>query len=208
MKKDEIKIEGLYQIKKKDLERCAEVAAKAFLEDESSKFLLSSHLTYKSLYNYYLVIYNAAINKMYMFAESEDINGFIIIAPVKHSNLSVWECIMAGALKLIFSQGPGIVFRSLEYEKNCNKTREMIASADSWYIFQFGVLPDKQGMRLGSKIIKPVLNWFDKKKITCYLETQKDVNVYIYNHLGFLLKMVGTLPDKKMSQYAMFRNSQ
>ncbi|CCY62490.1 MAG: GNAT family N-acetyltransferase [Candidatus Gastranaerophilaceae bacterium] len=208
MKKDEIKIDGLYQIKKKDLRRCAEVAAKAFLDDESSKFLFSSKLTYKSLYNYYLVIYNAAFRKMYMFAESEDINGFIIITPVKNSNLSVWDCLSAGALKIIFSQGLGIVFRSLEYEKNCNKTREGIASSDSWYIFQFGVLPDKQGMKLGSKIIKPVLRWFDEEKIPCYLETQKDVNVCIYNHLGFLLKMIGTLPDKKMSQFAMFRNSQ
>lgn len=63
-------------------------------------------------------------------------------------------------------------------------------------------------MKLGSKIIKPVLRWFDEEKIPCYLETQKDVNVCIYNHLGFLLKMIGTLPDKKMSQFAMFRNSQ
>ena len=122
--------------------------------------------------------------------------------------MSVWDCLSAGALKIIFSQGLGIVFRSLEYEKNCNKTREGIASSDSWYIFQFGVLPDKQGMKLGSKIIKPVLRWFDEEKIPCYLETQKDVNVCIYNHLGFLLKMIGTLPDKKMSQFAMFRTSQ
>ena len=98
------------------------------------------------------------------------------------------------------------VFRSLEYEKNCNKAREGIASADSWYIFQFGVLPDKQGMKIGSKTIKPVLDWFDSKNISCYLETQKAVNVNIYTHLGFLLKLKGTLPDKKMSQFAMFRS--
>lgn len=206
MNKDEIIIDELYRIKKKDLKRCAQVAAKAFLDDASSKFLLSANLTYKSLFNYYFVIYNAAFKKMYMFAESENINGFIIIAPLKNSNLSVWDCIRAGALKIIFSQGLGIVFRSLEYEKNCNKAREGIASADSWYIFQFGVLPDKQGMKIGSKTIKPVLDWFDSKNISCYLETQKAVNVNIYTHLGFLLKLKGTLPDKKMSQFAMFRS--
>ena len=70
MNKDEIIIDGLYRIKKKDLKRCAQVAAKAFLDDASSKFLLSANLTYKSLFNYYFVIYNAAFKKMYMFAES------------------------------------------------------------------------------------------------------------------------------------------
>ncbi len=208
MKKEEFIINGLYKIKKADLKRCAEVAAKAFIDDESSKFILSANLTYKSLYNYYLVIYKAAYNKMHMFAESENINGFIIIAPIKNADLSLWECIKAGALKLIFSQGLGMVFRSLEYEKNCIKNRDKIATTDNWYIFQFGVSPDKQGEKLGSKTIKPVLSWFDSEKIACYLETQKDINVDIYSHFGFSLKMVSTLPNKEVNQFAMLRNYQ
>ncbi len=205
MKKRTILIDGLYKIEKKDLKRCASVAAKAFIDDESSKFIFSSALTYKSLYNYYLVIYKAAFEKMYMFAESENIDGFIIITPSNNADLSLWECIKAGAMEIIFSLGLGIVFRSLQYEKNCAKVREKIASFDSWYIFQFGVSPDKQGQRLGSKTIKPVLEWFDSQKFECYLETQKDVNVNIYSHLGFCLKSKGFLPDKKNEQFAMLR---
>ncbi len=206
MKKEELTIDGLYKIKKEDLKRCAEVAAKAFINDEGTKFLLSSKLTYKSLYNYYLMIYKAAYNKMHMFAESENIDGVITIAPVRNADLSIWECIKAGALKIILTQGLGVAFRSFEYEKNCIKMRNTIASTDSWYFFMFGVSPDKQGKGLGSKIMKSVLNWADSQKIECYLETQKDTNVNIYNHFGFLLKTVGTLPNKRTRQFAMLRN--
>lgn len=205
-KQQEPNIKGVYRIQKKDLEKCAKTAAQAFIDDESSKFLLASKLHHKSLYNFYLVIYTALYNKMYMFSESENIDGFIIIAPMKDSELSLWDFIQAGGLKLIFSNGLDFVLRSLSYEKNCIKIREKFASSDDWYIFQFGVSPEKQGIGLGSKIMKPVLNWFDLKGIACYLETQKEVNVDIYNHFGFALKSTDTLPNKDIKQFAMLRS--
>jgi GNAT superfamily N-acetyltransferase len=206
MKKEEINIDGLYKIKKEDLKRCADVAAQAFLDDESSKFLLSSNLTYNSLYNYYLAIHNAAYNKMHMFAESANIDGFIIIAPIKNAELSFWDCVKTGGLKSILSLGLGVVLRSLEYERNCIKVRKKIASSDAWYVFQFGVCPSKQGCGLGSRTIRPFLNWLDSQKINCYLETQKACNVNMYNHFGFSLKSVDTLPKKKAKQFAMLRS--
>lgn len=206
MKSPKPKIEGIYRIKKTDLNKCAETAAQAFIEDESSKFILSSKLAHKTLYDFYLVIYNALYNKMYMFSESENIDSFIIIAPIKNSELSLYDFILAGGLKLIFSNGLDFVLRSLNYEKNCIKIRKKFVSSDDWYIFQFGVTPSKQGIGLGSKIMKPILNWFDSEKISCYLETQKDVNVDIYNHFGFILKSIDTLPNKNIKQFAMLRN--
>ena len=205
MKEKEFNIKGLYRIKKKDLKRCAEVAAQAFLEDESSKFLLSSKLTFKALYNYYLLIYKAVHDKMHMFAESENIDGFIIVTSIKNSELSVWDCIKSGGLRIIFSLGLRVILRSLAYERNCIKIRSEIASLDDWYVFQFGVCPAKQGCGLGSRIIKPFLNWLDSEKIACYLETQKASNVNMYSHFGFSLKSIDTLPRKQASQFAMLR---
>lgn len=206
MKSQEPNISGIYRIKKKDLEKCAETAAQSFIDDESSKFILSSKLTYETLYNFYLVIYKSIYNKMYMFSDSENIDGFVIIAPIGSSELSLLDFIQAGGLKLIFLNGLDFVLRSLKYEKNCIKIRKNFVSSKDWYIFQFGVTPSKQGLGLGSKIMKPILYWFDSEKIACYLETQKDVNVDIYNHFGFDLKSVDTLPNKNIKQFAMLRS--
>lgn len=208
MKKQEPNIKGLYKIKRKDIEKCAKTAAQAFLDDESSKFILSSKLTYKTLYDFYLVIYKGLYNKMYLFSESENIDSFIIIAPIKNSELSLWDFIKAGGLKLIFSNGLSFVLRSLNYEKNCIKIRKNIVTSNDWYIFQFGVTPAKQGIKMGSSIMKPILSWLDSEKIACYLETQKDVNVDIYNHFGFVLKSVDTLPSTNIKQFAMLRKQE
>lgn len=206
MKNQEPNIKEIYRIRKTDLKKCAEIAAQAFIDDESSKFILSSKLNFEALYNFYFVIYNALYDKMHIFSESENIDGFIIISHIKNSELSLWDFIQAGGLKLIFSNGLDFVLRSLNYEKNCIKIRKKFVSTDDWYIFQFGVTPAKQGLGLGSKIMRAVLNWFDSEKIVCYLETQKDVNVEIYNHFGFALKSIDTLPNKNIKQFAMLRN--
>lgn len=208
MKEQEPNIKGLYRIKREDIKKCAETAAKAFIDDESSKFLLSSKLTYQNLYDFYVVIYNALYTKMYMFADSEDINGFIIISPIKNSELSLWDFIQAGGLKLILSNGLDFILRSLNYEKNCINIRKKFVSSNDWYIFQFGVSPLKQGSGLGSKIMKPVLEWFDSEEINCYLETQKRVNVDIYNHFGFSLKSTDNMPGNDIKQFAMRRSQE
>lgn len=206
MKNQEPIINELYRLRKSDLKKCALVASKAFIDDESSKFLLSSKLTQESLYEYYIVLYNAIYKKMYMFADSKDIHGFIIISSIKNSEISIWEFIKAGGLKIIFSFGLGIVSRSLAYENNCINIRKPFISPNDWHIFQFGVIPEKQSQGLGSKIIKPVLSWLDSKKTACYIETQKTINVDIYSHFGFKLMSVDTLPKKQTKQYAMLRN--
>lgn len=206
MQNQEPNVKGLYRIKKTDLKRCAEIAARAFIDDESSKFILSSKLIHKTLYDFYLIIYNASYNKMYMFSESENIDSFIIIAPIKNAELSLWSFIKAGGLKLIITNGLDFILKSLSYEKNCIKIRKKFVAPNDWYIFQFGVVPAKQGLGLGSKTMKPILNWFDSENISCYLETQKDINIDIYNHFGFVLKSIDTLPNKNIKQFAMLRS--
>jgi GNAT superfamily N-acetyltransferase len=201
-----LEINELYRLKRKDLEKCALVAAKAFMDDPTSHFLLSSKLSQKSLYEYYFVIYKAIYEKTHIFADCEDINGFIIVAPINHFEISHWDFIKFGGLKVILSLGFGLVLRSLTYDRNCINLRKNIVSSADWYIFQFGVSPNAQGKGVGSKIIKPFLNWLDTKNLACYLETQKNVNVEIYDHLGFDLKSVDMMPDKQVNQYAMLRD--
>ncbi len=206
MKKDEIKINGLYKIEEKDLKRCASVAAHAFLDDNSSKFLLSSKLTLKTLCEYYRVIFNATYKKMHMYAESKNLNGFIIVAPIENTELTTWDFIKAGGLKLLLRCGIGTLCRSFAYEQNCIRIRKKIISTNSWYVFQFGVNPKKQGTGLGSKLMKSVLELLDDKKVSCYLETHKMINVKMYEHFGFLVKSIDKLPNKTMQQFAMLRN--
>ncbi|MCD7878595.1 MAG: GNAT family N-acetyltransferase [Candidatus Gastranaerophilales bacterium] len=203
--KNKLIIKELYKIEKKDIKRCAEIAAKAFIDDNSCRFILAANLTFKSLYDFHLMLYKSAFDRMYMFSESEKINSLIIITPLKNAELSILKCIKEGALKIIFSQGAGIALRAFHYEQNCIKMHNKFATKGSWYIFQFCVVPEEQGKKLGSKTLCPILKWMDSNNINCCLETHKTVNVEIYKHFGFSLKTVNTLPMNNGYQYAMYR---
>ncbi|MDO9546296.1 MAG: GNAT family N-acetyltransferase [Pelolinea sp.] len=63
-----------------------------------------------------------------------------------------------------------------------------------YYLSLFGVHPKHHGKGWGSKLIRPVLDHADKNKKICYLETETEKNVAMYQHYGF--EMVKTLqPD-------------
>ncbi|OOM73653.1 hypothetical protein CLPUN_44070 [Clostridium puniceum] len=205
MKGEQIYLKGLYRVQKKDLEKCADVATAALLNDPSSKYLLKHNLTYQKLYKYFLTIYRAMYKHSYIFAPSESIEGVLALTSPQNMSPSSVDYISAGILKLQFTIDIGILFRSIKYKSNCERIQQMISTNNAWYVFQFAITPKKQGLGLGSKLMKPFLNYLDKNQLPCYLETHKEKNVDLYTHYGFSLKSVDTLPDKKNKQYSMIR---
>ena len=203
--KETLDLKGLYTVQKKDLKTCANVAARAFLDDPSSRYLLKKDLTRPRLYKYYLNAFKALYNDAYILAPNEEIEGFIILMPPGKTSVSALRFIKAGGLALPFSVGFGILSRSIEYENNNYRIRQSVCSDNTWYIFQFGVAPEKQGQGIGSKLMKPFLNWLDERHLPCYLETHKEKNVELYAHYGFILKATDALPDKSHTQYGMLR---
>ena len=205
MNKETLDLKGLYTVQKRDIKTCADVAAKAFLDDPSSEYLLKNDLNLSKLYKYYLNAFKALYNDAYILAPNEEIEGFIILMPPGKTSVSARRFVEAGGLILPFSVGFGILSRSIEYENNNFRIRQCVCSDVTWYIFQFGVSPEKQGQGLGSVLMKPFLNWLDERHLPCYLETHKEKNVDLYTHYGFILKATDTLPDNKQTQYAMLR---
>jgi predicted acetyltransferase len=66
-------------------------------------------------------------------------------------------------------------------------------------------MPEFRGKGLGSKIIKPMLNYLDAHNQECYLETLSPTNVEIYKKYGFELKEEVKVPNADLILYAMLR---
>ncbi len=110
-----------------------------------------------------------------------------------------------GGLKLLFKHSPSLYFRMINYENNAMKVKSKYADDNCWYLYNLTVHPDFQKKGLASKVLNPMLEFFDKTGQSCYLETNKDINVAMYEHFGFEVMEKGVIPGTDVCHYGMKR---
>jgi ribosomal protein S18 acetylase RimI-like enzyme len=57
-----------------------------------------------------------------------------------------------------------------------------------WYLEALGVLPDRQGKGIGTRLLEPVLTRCDAERLPAYLETATERNLALYERLGFQVR--------------------
>ena len=74
-----------------------------------------------------------------------------------------------------------------------------------WYLYNLSIKKDAQGKGIASKLMRPMLQFCDDERMVAYLETNKDVNLGMYQHYGFELKKEELIPKTPVTHYAMLR---
>ena len=110
-----------------------------------------------------------------------------------------------GGLKLILKYSLGIVFRLLNYENFAMQMKAKYSDNNCWYLYSLTVHPEHQKKGLASKVLRPMLDFFDATGQSCYLETNKDCNIALYEHFGFALMEATVIPNTDVVHYAMRR---
>jgi len=78
--------------------------------------------------------------------------------------------------------GPRGAYRYLVYEREVEPLHYAEPHA---YLFVLGVLPEKQGRGIGSALLKAFCARADAEGLPCYLETDKESSVRLYQSHGF-----------------------
>jgi ribosomal protein S18 acetylase RimI-like enzyme len=71
-------------------------------------------------------------------------------------------------------------------------------TADHYYLSVVGVHPDHQSRGLGAKLLGPILQECDQRKIGAYLETSNPRNIPFYERLGFKIRERMAVPGGEM----------
>jgi len=53
--------------------------------------------------------------------------------------------------------------------------------------------------------MRPMLDFCDREQMVCYLETNKESNVSLYEHYDFTLSEKDLIPKSNVTHYAMVR---
>ena len=77
-----------------------------------------------------------------------------------------------------------------------------------WFLQAVGVDPQFQGKGYAGKLLRPMFARIDEEGLPCYLETLDEANTQLYEHFGFGVVEKSTVPETKLTNWAMLREAQ
>ena len=196
---------GLYIVQKKDLDRLAEVAADAYQDYPLHNWFTKGEYDAKASKLLMQISLKTMTEDAVIYADSEEINGFAAWLPFGFTGNKAIPFLLSGGLKLILHSGLGIINRLSAYENYAMGLKKEYTDNYDWYLFNLSIKKDAQGKGIASKLMRPMLEFCDNENMVCYLETNKESNVTLYQHYGFQLAEQKLVPKSNVIHYAMTR---
>ena len=204
--KNAVEKAGLYLVQEKDIDRLAEIAADAYRDYPLHNWFTKGTYDAKASRLIMQISLKTMMKDAVIYADSEEINGFVVLLPFGFTGSKTLPFLMNGGLELIFHAGPGIIGRLLAYESYAMNLKKQFTDNYDWYIYNLSIRKEAQGKGIASKLMRPILQFFDDEQMVAYLETNKASNVGLYQHYGFELMQEELIPKTPVTHYAMVRN--
>lgn len=83
--------------------------------------------------------------------------------------------------------------------------REEHAPAQHWFLELIGVVPEYQGKGFAGRLLGPMLDRMDREHLPCYLDTEIEKNVALYEHYGFRVLDDTIVPKTTVRSWGMLR---
>ena len=194
---------GLYIAKPSDFETLINVAGKAYIDYPLHVYFYGGKYEEEGLKQAMRVNLYSMFDEGIIYADSEELNGFVILMPPVYTGIKTLSFVWNGGFWIIYGQGIKAFYRMVKFESFAMDLRKKYTNNEDWYLYNLCVHPNFQGKKISSKLIKPIINYFKMHKKICYLETNIDGNVPIYEHFGFKLLEKTTVPNSNVPHYAM-----
>lgn len=192
----------LKKISLTDLESATMTLYKAFHNDPCLRYLLYNFYPEREAKLIHSYVIKTGIKFGYVFSNSEKMEGVAVWLPPESIKISLTQFIRLGGLKIPIKN----ILRLNSYDIHAKKIHAQTIKTPHWYLFSIGVDPSMQGKNFGTKLLAPMLEYFDKNKQNCYLETHNRSNIIFYEKNGFKLISTTCLPNSNTEHYSMLRN--
>jgi len=196
----------MIKLKKKDIKKAAFSLACAFKNEPHILYYFPQD---RYNFNHILEFFKFRVKNGILYGEvyatSENFEGISMWISDKKRELNIIKILRSGGLKLLLKSGNKAVSRmnlvasisTEHYKKNAVSPYMTLAT--------IGVKPEYQQKGYSKLLINNMLNELDKKKISCYLETDTNKDVEIYKKFGFKIIDKTMIPDTVIPVYLMFR---
>lgn len=194
----------LQKLEKRDLNKSAKIAARAFYDYPMFKYILGekhSEDNIKIILKFvikYCILYGEA------YTSSPEMEGIILFSDYNDYNFSLIRSLRSGVLSLL-KLGVDTGKRFSDYKQLCQEIHNSCIKEPHQYIIMLCVDPEYQGQGYGKKLLLPVLKAVEKIGKPCYLETHSPENVVIYKKYGFKVFSEDKLPGTDIVHWSMIK---
>lgn len=110
-----------------------------------------------------------------------------------------------GGLSKAFEVDREAFDRFAYYGKGVYGVRQKHAPDPHWFLELIGVVPEFQGKGFGGRLLTPMLDRLDQESLPCYLDTEVEKNVAVYQRYGFRVLDDMIVPGTEVRSWGMLR---
>jgi ribosomal protein S18 acetylase RimI-like enzyme len=195
------------RLSKHQIGQACEMLSRAFFNDPKMLHLIPDIAAKKELSrNLFEFELQYGMNYGDVYTTPPAIEGVAVWLPSSKSEVTFWRAFRSGGMRLQKQLGKTVMDRLMSFSAAVDNLHKKHAPYPHYYLFFIGVDPVYQKKRVASRLITPMLSWLDMQKLPCYLNTQNEKNIGLYEHFGFqVIEQLG-LEDSGIVHTAMQRN--
>ncbi|MFX1575221.1 MAG: GNAT family N-acetyltransferase [Promethearchaeota archaeon] len=204
-------MDDFLRLNKQQVEPAAKMLAKAF-ENDPLHIAYFPDSTERVMQNYHLMKFSLrycmVLGEVYITSPKlEGIALWRLEDPkeeYRDKPRSIFTNWLSFRLAIALGEAVEKVYNIFEY---IFSTHYELVPSRHWYFFIIGVDPNYQEKGFASSLIKPMLARIDKEKLQCYLDTNNEKNVEIYQHYGFKVLKKYQIPRTNVMNWSMLREN-
>ncbi|MFC1950872.1 GNAT family N-acetyltransferase [Chloroflexota bacterium] len=183
-----MEISNIIPLQKDQIVPAAEMLARAFEDDPLFKSLIpDDEKRRKKATHLFTFTLKLGIRYGEVYTTSQNLEAITVWMRPDEDNINLWKALRCGVIPLIFRVGPRLMKKMNAVDGYGERVRKRLAPSRYWYLAILGVDPDHQGKGHASELMKPMLKRIDGEGLPCYLETDTEKNISMYQHFGFKL---------------------
>ena len=196
----------LLKLEKKHIKPASLILARAFKDDPINAYAFPNPAerikkmpyAYQFLLRYYFS-YGGS------FITSPRLEGVAVWIRSDNLGTSFWKMLVSGAIWPAMKMGMEAGRKMQVFDQYMERKHSELVPVRHWYLFLLGVDPQHQGKGYASTLLRGMLSRVDEEDLPCYLETEVERNVPIYEHFGFDVIDEFIVPDTMVKIWAMLR---
>ncbi len=199
--------EDLLLLNWRDRQAASSVAGRAFAEYELLQHFFPNETEGQAIAETFsLIAISVCLKYGVVYASSEKLEGVSAWLPPGRAPFGGWQLIRSVPLSVLLRFGRQGAGRMQAYSRYMDNLHRKLVPYPHWYLQLLGVDPRYQGQGFSSRLVRPVLECIDRENLPCFVDTNTEKNVAIYERFGFKVISAEKVPQTEITCFAMLKN--